>query len=268
MGSFPLDDLLRSIPTAEILRTLDNKESVRAYITARLQSLGLQPILMPFRTELGAGVNVIVDIGSTSKGPSRLLGAHLDGNELHDNLGGVLALLDIAALFRDRATSHRWRLGFWDAEERFQQGSGAYLKHLGKSCGSTGYSDVHEIYLDVDGLGLGSNLLLRPVSDYYSSALTEPADKVFLMDSDVFCSAGIPSYHLFSGTKSFESAYRLDGLNGCYRAIAAEGLDTYHNWRSAMPDCLKGLRHLVSAWEALPFHAAALREQITWLIRE
>jgi len=233
---------------------------------------------MPFRTFLASGVNIVVDVPSGgSIGPRRLIGAHYDGAELHDNLGGILCLLDLAGLLNRRQTSHRWRLAFWDREERFQQGSRAYLAAAiaAGDPGSIGreHSDKQggcEIYVDVDAIGLGPYLLARSAATgrHCCSCLPGCSHPVFFLDSDVFASLGIPAFHIFSGPLEFRDVYRTAGLAGCHRLITENGLASLDQWQRAMPPCRRSIMRFAATWQNATFEQALSKAGVLCLTQE
>ena len=177
-----------------------------------------------------------------------MLGAHYDGPDLHDNLGSVLCLQRLAAFLCQRRTRHVWRLAFWDAEERFQQGSRAYLRS------THAVNAKQETYVDFDGLGIGSFLFARAVTERrWPSCETDPE---FLLDGDVFCSAGIPTFHVFSGPEGFGEVYMRTGLMGCYRELQQRGRPSLRSWRKALASCCRKLAQVIAAWEDLSFEGA------------
>jgi len=247
------------IALAQVKPWIPSSATLRHYVIAKLRSLGLSPEIMPFRTFLSSGENVIVDIcrqEDGSAGPRRLIGAHYDCCELYDNLGSVLCLIEAAASLYHGNTRHAWRIVFWDAEECFQQGSNAYLARGSVLTHSTKGGVEHSeclkhdgVYVDVDGMGVGPCLFARQIVQNTSNSRL--SNSRFLLDADVFFRHGIPSFHIFSGPRSFREIYARDGLLGCHLALCENELATFQNWRRAMPLCRQSIMKLVAAWEEL-----------------
>jgi len=257
---------LRDIP---VLRS--DKDAWRSFIIEQIRLVGLQPRLIPFNGLFGEGLNILVDIPLLPDHATRLLGAHYDGRELHDNIGGVLGLLHLVQFVAAHGTKHAWRIAFWDSEERFQQGSRAYIKTMRReACGGDNKSvpkfRCHSVYVDIDGLGIGSTLFAREITQTARCfAESKPQDHEFFLDCESFASCGLPSYHVFSGTQRFETEYSKAGLDGCLQIMLSENLATEQNWQCAMPVSLAHLERLVVAWESVPFRRACALTGLTWL---
>lgn len=245
-----------------------NKEVWRSFIIEKIRQTGLKPQEIPFTGPFGDGLNILLDIPPFlgSANGIRLLGAHYDGLELHDNIGGVLGLLHLVQFLATHDTKHAWRLAFWDLEERFQQGSRAYIKEWDQGDKSAlGFKD-HSIYLDIDGLGFGSMMFVREVLQFDPDlAKSEPQDHEFLMDCQNFASWGLPTYHVFSGPQPFEVEYAKAGLGGCWQFMLSENLATEENWWRTTPISLGYLERLINAWEYTPFGSACGLTGLKWL---
>ena len=245
-----------------------SKAALSDLITLTLSGLGLHPQVMAFSSLLGQGINVFVDIKQDGAEPMRLIGAHYDGSELYDNIGGVLSVLDAVTHLLEIKTRHAWRIAFWDGEEKFQQGSRSYVKHLLSNVDGERLriTERHPVYVDFDGIGLGTSVFARSVSKSSSQIQrTGSHEHNFLMDCDVFHACGIPSFHIFSGPHQYENIYKESGLDGCHRLIQVQTLGTGQNFRESMTSSVAALRRLVTAWEGMPFATALTEAGITWL---
>lgn len=249
---------------AQVKPWIPSSATVRRYIISRLRSVGIRPDLMPFRTFLSSGMNVIVDINRgevSQEGPIRMIGAHYDGHELYDNLGSVFCLIDVATSLYLGHTRHAWRIAFWDAEESFQQGSTAYLTQARMRADAMRRGQVDSesfmsdgVYLDVDGMGIDVRLFAREV-DNHGDKLRH-FNSEFLLDADVFARHGISTFHIFSGPQEFRDIYAINGLLGCHLALRQSEHQTLQNWRRAMPSCRQAMTKLVAAWEDLSLESA------------
>jgi len=117
----------------------------RAYLTDRLRTIGLEPVLVGFEQpfeaehdgELLKGVNLIGRIrGSGTSERVLVIGAHYDHfgvrdgkilNGADDNASGVAVLLSIAEQFARERPVHDTIFALWDAEEQGFYGSKAFV---------------------------------------------------------------------------------------------------------------------------------------------
>lgn len=120
------------------------------------------------------GRNLVVSVGgpATEKSPAIVLGAHYDTVRLadgtmsdgaYDNGAAVLTLVEIAKALQSKKLAHPVQIVLFDHEETGLQGSGAYVKQLGRG------RMAAAIVLDI--AAWGDTLMFGSTSDSRSSGL-------------------------------------------------------------------------------------------------
>lgn len=164
-----------------------DKKSRLIFIKDNLLRLGINPVLQPFNSCFGRGVNIYAEIGNKSK--KIVLSAHYDGASMFDNNAAVISLLELSEKILQQELSFTIILLFTDQEETYQQGSSYFIKEYTKN------SIIKNI--NIDGFGIGDEIFT--VGSLIKNTNTD--NDLFLTDKDEFTKHGVPSISYFSAFK-------------------------------------------------------------------
>lgn len=160
-----------------------------------VKEAGYIPTRMPFMSIAGPGENILVTSEYPLARGVTLIVAHYDGNDFHDNAGGVWTALEIIRLASaDGDSKLSFAVLFTDHEEDLQQGAAAFVRKLGmvRELGSPTNS-ISRV-LCIDGVGAGSEHMLRQ----HDLPLCV-GSRYFRMDADVFLEHGYETYTFSTG---------------------------------------------------------------------
>jgi len=169
-------------------------------IHARLEAGGKEVVVeVEMENEFLPGTPLMNVSGDSGSQPSVLITAHYDsvfnGVGAHDNASGVVALLDLAARYRD--LSRDVRFVAFDGEELNKVGAYKYVEHLK----STGSLNGIRLVINLDSVGIGEKLyvltspqLLESVKAILASSGTDVVSREAFkqFDSWPFMKEGIP----------------------------------------------------------------------------